>query len=299
MYEFQGQPQRHPSGAPTPVNACDYQQPVGETYQPHISPLNIGNQALPQLPQRDDLFNPAPQFGTGSMQQGAGRAYQDLSQLNNTPGLRSSSPQHLPQDIHQPSPTPNPYFGAHQPPPQGETPYHHSSSHHHFAGGSGSKASSWAPSVIPGSDEYQAMLLYSTARQPAHLLHMSQNMYQRPATDLQDQSANFNTTVAHLVAEVKRLTEHAQHTERQLDAANECIQKLEDIVELSSKMKTQRQSKNVSNDHPALKPIIHMQFFEFCGVDWSGKKTKRQGNYRCESDQVRCKVHAFVGEDKT
>jgi hypothetical protein len=189
------------------------------------------------------------------MQQGAGRAYQDLSQLNETPGLRSSSPQHSPQDIHQPSPSPYPYFGAHQPPPQsmcagsmpqnisatpssrGETLYHHNSGHRPFVGGSGSKASSRAPSVVPGSDKYQAMLLYSTARQTAHLPHI----YQRPATDLQDQSANINTTVPHLVAEVKRLTEHAQQTDRLLDAANERIQKLEDIIELSSKC-TQKRS---------------------------------------------------------
>ncbi|KAG2051508.1 hypothetical protein BDR06DRAFT_973637, partial [Suillus hirtellus] len=80
-------------------------------------------------------------------------------------------------------------------------------------------------------------------------------MYQQNSTalptDLHNQSTNLNMTVAHLVAE-----------------------KLKDFIESSLKTKTQRQSKNVANDHPALKPIIHMQFFEFCGVDWSRKKTK-------------------------
>jgi hypothetical protein len=46
---------------------------------------------------------------------------------------------------------------------RGETLYHHNSGHRPFVGGSGSEVSLWAPSVVPGSDEYQAMLLYLTA----------------------------------------------------------------------------------------------------------------------------------------
>ncbi|KAG1740837.1 uncharacterized protein EDB91DRAFT_1248225 [Suillus paluster] len=79
-------------------------------------------------------------------------------------------PAHSPQDMHQPSPSPYPYFGAYQPPPQsmragsvplnisstpssrGETPYHTSSSHRSFTGGSGSEASSRASSAVPGSE---------------------------------------------------------------------------------------------------------------------------------------------------
>ncbi|KAG1747041.1 uncharacterized protein EDB91DRAFT_1079679 [Suillus paluster] len=458
MYEFQGQPQRCPSDAPTHINACDYQQPAGETYplqyntpQSHISLLNVGNQAVPQLPQCDDFFSPAPQFGMGNMQQGdhsgvlavgyctgmgnphgsqhlspdcanscqcdgnwsvspiltciwlllifsslctfctclpmpalvcthshmpliashyfhvcahsalicpwlrsfalvpvhifafsrvllvashllqpllllfwclqvpfahvqAMSAFTDVCwacalstdgcwdwvevvhactpmgipfmgmypllpvpvpvtypypwRLNDTPALHSSSPQHspAPQDMHQPSPSPYPYFGAHRPPPQsmragsmpqnisstpssrGETPYHTGSGHHPFTGGSGSEVSLWAPSVVPGSDKYQAMMLYSMAQQPAHLLHMNQNMYWQNGaalpTDLHDQSTNLNTMVVHLVTE---------HTDKLLSTTNEHIQKLEDINESSSKTKIQRQLKNVSNDHPALK----------------------------------------------
>ncbi|KAG1726629.1 uncharacterized protein EDB91DRAFT_1263606 [Suillus paluster] len=204
---------------------------AGEAYPQYNIPQVAGKVSY-QPPQHDPYFSGnVPQFEmSGNGQHGdhntsgafaGGPMYQD--HLNNR--LRSTSPQHSP-DMRQPSPYP--FFGAHQTPvwsmragsvPQnfssnstssrGETPYRH------FAGDSGSEASSRAPSVVPGSEEYQAMMLYSMGRQPAtHLPHVNQNVNRRNGA--LEQSPNLNETVAYLVTEVKRLTEHAQHTDKEL-----------------------------------------------------------------------------------
>ncbi|KAG1717623.1 uncharacterized protein EDB91DRAFT_1352885 [Suillus paluster] len=184
MYGFQGQQtQRRPSGAPAP----DSQQPAlvgaGEAYPQYNIP-QVAGKVLYQPPQHDPYFSGnVPRFEmSGNGQHGD----------HNTSGAFAGGPIH-----------PRILLSVHTRDPSSPCE------------DSGSEASSRAPSVVPGSEEYQAMMLYSMGRQPAtHLPHMNQNVNRRNGA--LEQSPNLNETVAYLVTEVKRLTEHAQHTDKEL-----------------------------------------------------------------------------------
>ncbi|KAG1810293.1 uncharacterized protein HD556DRAFT_1436011 [Suillus plorans] len=60
-----------------------------------------------------------------------------------------------------------------------------------------------------------------------------------------------------------------------LDAAEKKIEKLENEGADKGKPSKKAATKNISNDHPILKPLIHPIFFELCDVDPSLSKVKR------------------------
>ncbi|KAG0693067.1 hypothetical protein DFH29DRAFT_1084401 [Suillus ampliporus] len=104
-----------------------------------------------------------------------------------------------------------------------------------------------------------------------------------------DPSTNLHSTVAQAVSQIHRLTETSdQHTNQDalmnacLQKVSEClgtaekkIEKLENEGADKGKPPKKAATKNILNNHPILKPLIHPIFFELCGVDPSLGKAKR------------------------